>query len=174
MAVVNDYFAGIAERALLKQIVSGLVTRVPGCLIVYEHVYVPAASGLRDSECIAIANGERLFHHDVDAVPGALFKHLAVIEGVCVDEDGGGMSASDHVGEGSEVKGRIELMLLRVSIEKLPVRFRDPDDLDVGAFQCSVEEARDMAMREPDYADAKSRRRRLRACLERNDKEDES
>jgi len=97
MPVVNNYFAHLPKRAFLKQVVSRLVTGIPGCFIIDQHVYIAVASGIGHRERVAVTHCERFFHHDVNPVTGALFDDSAVIERVRIDNHGGWVNTRDHV-----------------------------------------------------------------------------
>src|SRR5579875_3147968 len=142
-----------------------LVTRIPCRLIIYKHVNPAAAGCIGHRQCVAIADGERLFHHHVNAVAGALFHYSAVIEGIRVNYHSRRMSASDHLAQRRKVESWVELMLLSIEDEKRAFRFSDTHNLNVRAFQVVVKEPCDMAMRQTHDPDAKSCIGRLRNHL---------
>ena len=52
---------------------------------------------LLDSQSILQTDRQRLFHHDMDAVPGADFDHAAMVVSIGVDEDGLRMCSCEHL-----------------------------------------------------------------------------
>ena len=85
----------------------------------------------RDGVGIRGADGQRLFHHHGDSVPGADFHHSAVIEGVGVCQDGLGMGFPQHFSEIGKKQTAVKAKLLCVTRRNLLVRLGDSDNLDV-------------------------------------------
>ena len=80
----------------MDEIVSRVVAAIPGSFVVDQHLNLTGVRGLLDCESIVETDGERLFHHDVDAVTGADFDYAAMIVSVGVDQNGLGAGFLQH------------------------------------------------------------------------------
>ncbi len=56
MTIVNHYLANVAERLFVDEVVSGVITAVPRCLVVYEDVNF--------SRVCSFLDGQRVFQAD--------------------------------------------------------------------------------------------------------------
>lgn len=148
----------------------GVIAGVPSGLVIDEHMYIAHSGGIGHREGVAITDGKRFLHYRVYAAAGALFNYLPMIERIGIHDHGRRMDARNHFVERSKIKSWVQMVLSCVTIEELPVRFRDTKNLHVGALQRRVEESGYMPMHEPNHADTEDRS----SCLRRPNRSDRS
>jgi len=79
---VHDDFAEVAKDSFaMDQIVSRLVSRIPGGFIVHDELDAAFLNGCFHGPGMFHVHRERFFHHDVEAEFGALFHNTPMLEG---------------------------------------------------------------------------------------------
>ena len=56
MTIVNHYFANVADCLFVDEVVSGVITAVPRCLVVYEDVNLSSIGRFLDGQRILEAD----------------------------------------------------------------------------------------------------------------------
>src|SRR5579859_545443 len=107
-----------------------------------------------DGQSVFQADGQWLFHHDVDAMARADFDHAAMIVRVCVGEHSLRVLLGEHTFEFGEELSALEAIFLGSLREKLLIGLGDANDLDLGAVAGLFEESMHVAMNQADDADA--------------------
>ena len=82
------------------------IARVPGRLQVDEHVDLAAFGGVLNGQGIFVADGQRLFHHYVNAQCGALFDHSPMLTWSGEDEHCPRMGLRNHFLNAVKVQAR--------------------------------------------------------------------
>jgi hypothetical protein len=97
VAVVHHDFANSTQSIFLHQVVGGTVAGIPRGLVIHEHVDFGFAGDVLNRERVFEADGQRFFHHDVNAVAGADFHHAAVVVGVGINQHCLRMRLDEHL-----------------------------------------------------------------------------
>ena len=134
MTIVNHYFANVTDRLFVDEVVSGMITAVPRCLVVHEHVNLAASAAFLMASASSRLTAERLFHHDVNAVPGTDFHDTCDDHKYrCKREQLAGARWSSISSRSGKSNFPIEAELLRISSEQRLVRFGDANNFDPGS-----------------------------------------
>ena len=120
--------------------------------------------GFLHGEGVFQADGQRLFHHDVNAVPGADFHDATMVIGVRVHQHGLGMRAVKHFFQVWKEQILVDAELFRISSEQRLVGFGDANDLDRRIVEGSLKKSLHMAVNQADDADTQRRPIFRRAC----------
>jgi len=151
---MDDNLSDVADGIFVDEVVGGAIAAVPGCFEVYEDLNFSTLSGGLYGLGVFVADGEGLFHHDGDTMAGAGFDYGAMIECICVNENGLRLGFVEHVLDIREEKVWSETEFLGDEFREFFVGFGDADDLDVRAALILLEKAANVAMNESSDSDA--------------------
>ena len=138
----------------MHQVVSRVVAAIPGRFIVHQHMNPGGVCRFFHRERVLQADGQRLFHHDVNAVAGTDLHHAPVVERIRVNQNGLRMHFRQHLFEiGKEHVGG-KVVSGGILRQELLVWLGDSYDRNLRTVQRSLQESVDVSMNQANDSDA--------------------